>query len=317
MLRRALAAGLIALAALPAAAAAKSPAQTREAEAPFWMESPQIRQQIDAAGPRGLSYAEIEALVRLGLAGDENADEPVADPCPTAEPNTEPGSVHTNACITYPAGCTANFLYRAGSTPPGEVSDGRNDFIGTAGHCVDHSGQPVYMDKNGAVARVGEVFKHVNGGPGNDTALVRLDPGQQMDSEMPGVPGAPSGIYTECAGGQAVTWWGHGFGVAVGPGNLGTGADTTWYDRLFTWTGDALPGDSGSGVVLTDSKLAAGDLTHLVVDPRRYATNINAGTRMTNILAWAGNLKLVLADGKTLADAPRSTRCGNANTGKG
>jgi hypothetical protein len=316
VLRRALFVVLAAVAAVPAAADAKPKGQTLQAEAPFWMASVQVRQQIDAAGARGLSIEEIEALVRLGLAGEANKDEPVADPCPTLEPGTKPGTVHANACITYPGGCTANFLYHRG-TEFDFVADGRRDFIGTAGHCVDHSGQPVYMDNgSGMVVRVGEVAKHVDGGIGNDMALIRIDEGLPLDPRMPSV-GGPRGIYAGCVGGQALSWWGHGYGVAVGQGNVGTGVDARWWDKPFGWKGDSLPGDSGSGVVLTENLQAAGDLTHLVVHPDRYGTSFNAGTRMTHILQWAGgDMKLVGEDGE-LYTAPRNTGCGNPNSGNG
>ena len=292
-------------------------AQAAQGEpAPFWMKSKQIRERIDAAGKRGVSYARIARWVRLGKAGAKNADEPVADPCPTVEPGTEPGSIHTNACITYPAGCTANFIFHKGSEPFAGVSDGRNYFIGTAGHCVDHSGQPVYMDNgSGAVVRAGEVWKHMNGGPGNDFAAVRIDAGHQVDPGMPSI-GGPRGIHEGCTPGQMVRWWGHGFGVAVGQGNEGTGMVNAWWDTAYGFLGDALPGDSGSGVVLNGSLEAAGNLTHLTTDPR-YAPAANVGTRLTRALYWlGGGIYLVNEDG-SYAEAERDTNCGNPNNGSG
>lgn len=284
--------------------------------APFWMKSKQIRERIDAAGTRGVSYAKIARWVQLGKAGAKNADEPVPDPCPTVEPGTRPNSIHTNACITYPAGCTANFIFHKGSEPFVGVSDGRNYFIGTAGHCVDHSGQPVYMDNgSGEVVRAGEVWKHMDGGPGNDFAAVQIDEGLQVDPRMPSI-GGPEGIYEGCAPGQALSWWGHGFGLIVGQGNLGTGLANAWWDTAYGFTGDALPGDSGSGVVLDQSLEAAGNLTHLTTDPR-YAPAPNIGTRLTRALYWlGGDFYLVNQDG-SYATAERDTNCGNPNNGNG
>lgn len=298
------------LAAAPAAATAKHDrGQQLRADAPFWMESQEIRERIDAAGARGLTIGEIEALVRLGLAGAEHADDPVADPCPTLEPGTKPNSVHTNACMTYPSGCTANFIYQKGTAPFSGWSDGRNHFIGTAGHCVERKGEPVYMDNGaGAVIRVGETWKSIDAGIGKDQALIRIDPGLAIDPRMPAI-GGPRGLYAGCEPGQPISWWGHGYGVAVGQGNVGNGIATGWWDKPFGWDGDALPGDSGSGVVLDGSLMAAGDLTHLVIDSD-YLPAVNAGTRQTEILDWAGkDINLVNEDG-TLTTGPRKTDCG-------
>lgn len=303
-------------AAAPQAGAAGS-AQELEQAAPFYMKSKRIRARIDRAGAKGVSYARIQTWVRKGLAGKKNKDEPVPDPCPTLEPGTKPNSVHANACITYPAGCTANFIYHKGKSAFPEVSDGRNQFLGTAGHCVDHSGQPVYADNgSGAMIRVGEVWKHVDGGIGNDMAAVRIDQGHAMDPRMPGDAGGPMGVYDGCAPGQLLAWWGHGYGLAVGQGQDGNGLATNWWDRAYGWDGDALPGDSGSGVVIRTDKKAAGNLTHLVVGSA-YLPAINAGTRMTHILAYLGGDVRLVNENRTLADAPRSTNCGNPNNGNG
>lgn len=285
-------------------------------KAPFWMKSKQIRERIDAAGTRGVRYAKIARWVALGKAGAKNADEPVPDPCPTAEPGTRPNSIHANACITYPAGCTANFIFHKGSEPFAGVSDGRNYFIGTAGHCVDHAGQPVYMDNGAsAVVRAGEVFKLMNGGPGNDFAAVRIDAGHQVDPRMPSI-GGPRGIYQGCVPGQTVTWWGHGFGFAVGQGNPGTGLVNAWWDTAYGFAGDALPGDSGSGVVIDESLEAAGNLTHLTTDPR-YFPAPNVGTRLTRALYWLGGEFFLVNEDGSYSDAERDTNCGNPNNGNG
>ena len=85
--------------------------------------------------------------------------------------------------------------------------------------------------------------------------------------------------------------------------------------EIFEIAGAALPGDSGSGVV-TSGGLAAGDLTHLVVDLDRYPGSDVAGTRMTRILSYlGGNFFLVNAD-RTTSRATRSdTTCGPSNNG--
>ena len=309
---------LLACSAVAAPAGAAEGSRELKEPVPFYMQSKEIRKRIARAGAKGVSYRRIQKWVRMGLAGKKNREEPVVEPCPTAEPFTESGSVHTNACITYPAGCTANFIYKRGSSPAAPVSDGRSYFLGTAGHCVDHSGQPVYADNGaGAMIKVGPVWKKVNGGIGNDMAAVRIDASHRIDPKMPFVANAPEGVYSGCAGGQSLTWWGHGYGVVVGQGNPGIGAGARWWDRPYGWVGDALPGDSGSGVVLADgSRQAAGNLTHLVVDPAYFGV-VNVGTRLTHYLAWlGGDIHLVNWDRST-STAPRNTGCGNPNYGNG
>lgn len=298
-------------------AAATETARELKRPAPFYMKSERIRDRIDRAGAKGVSYVRIQKWVRRGLAGKRKRDEPVAEPCPTVEPGVRTTGVHTNACITYPYGCTANFIYKKGGSPALPVSDGRNYFLGTAGHCVDRSRQPVYADNGaGMVIRVGEVWKHIDGGVGNDMAAVRIDDDLPIEPRMPGV-GGPKGVYSGCTGGQSLDWWGHGYGVAVGQGNPGQGHLAQWWDRPYGWIGDAVPGDSGSGVVVLDAqRQAAGNLTHLVLDSA-YFPAVNAGTRMTHYLAWLGGDVRLVNEDYSLADAPRSTSCGNPNYGNG
>jgi hypothetical protein len=207
--------------------------------------------------------------------------------------------VSAGTCEVYPYGCTANFIY----------SDGTQNYIGTAGHCVDNVGQDVYMQVNSpgvgaSIADVGTVSKFVNGGVGNDYSVIAIRPGFAVDPKLP--EGGPQGIYTGC-GPIPVEYWGHGFGVAVGQGKLEGGLATNWYDDGYGWTGVGAPGDSGSGVVTATGLQAAGDFTHLIVDPAAYPGSDSAGTRITKILAATG-LQLVNADGTTTGTA--STSCG-------
>jgi len=294
-------------------------------EAPFWM-TPRIQRRISAAGTDGVTLERIQRWVDQGLAGADKQDETVTEPCPTADAyrTTEP-TVKAGACQVAPFGCTANFVYYNGpeeAMPP--TSDGRHHFIGTAGHCVEHANQPVFMQITaaGVVAKVGEVKKILagdigtngfgNGGIGNDFAAIRVYEGLTVDPASPA--GGPQGIYTACDP-QPVKYYGHGFGVAVGQGKIEGGVATNWFEREFAWTGVALPGDSGSGVVLATGE-AAGDLTHLVVDLGRYPGSDTAGTRMTRILSYLrGDYYLVNAD-RTTSRATRSdTTCGPSNNG--
>ena len=298
--------------------------------APSWM-TPRIERRIAAAGTDGASLQQIQRWVDRGLAGADQKDETVTEPCPTADAyrTTEP-TVKAGACQVAPYGCTANFIYYNGpeeAMPP--TSDGRHHFIGTAGHCVGHANQPVFMQITaaGVVAKVGEVKKILagdigangfgNGGIGNDFAIIQIDPGFTVDPQMPAPTLGPQGIYTGCET-TAVKWYGHGYAVAVGQGRGKAGVATNWYDRSFGWTAaDGLPGDSGSGVLTADGA-AAGNLTHLLIDFERYPGSVLAGTRVTRALTWMGaGFRLVNEDYSTARATTADTDCGNADSGNG
>lgn len=299
------------------------------ASAPFWMTAP-IQRRISAAGPGGVPLRRIQRWVDQGLAGADQRDQTVQEPCPTVDAYRTVGpTVKAGACQVAPFGCTANFIYYRGpqeALPP--VSDGRNHFIGTAGHCVEHANQPVFMQVEAAgavVAKVGEVHKILagdigrngfgNGGIGNDFAIIQIDAGFQVDPQMPAPILGPQGIYTGCET-QPVKWYGHGLGVAVGQGRAETGLATNWYDRSYGWTAvTPLPGDSGSGVLTADGA-AAGNLTHLLVDFERYPGSTLAGTRLTRALTWMGaGYSLVNQDYTTVRATMADTDCGNADAG--
>ena len=144
------------------------------------------------------------------------------------------------------------------------------------------------------------------GEPRNDWALVRIDPAAAarwgVDPAVP-VIGGPQGIYTGCGPVQALKYYGHGYGVAVGPGKPEFGVGTNWYDDGYGWTGFGAPGDSGSPVLTADTSQAVGDFTHLIVDFGAYLGSDHAGTRITEALRQF-NVSLVNADG---SPAPRVT----------
>ena len=149
------------------------------------------------------------------------------------------------------------------------------------------------------IAVVGTV-SHMTSGegvPGNDWALVRIDPAVASKWGVnPAVPvvGGPQGIYTACDV-TPVVHYGHGYGAAVAQGKLEGGLATNWNSTGFGWTGFGAPGDSGSAVLTADGR-AAGDFTHLIVDPTGYPGSTLAGTRITKALSQFG-VSLVNADG--------------------
>jgi hypothetical protein len=315
---------VVGLSASTAAAAPKSGA----APPPKWL-TPEIRDRIAAAGPEGVHISTIRGWLSEGLA-DELQDPSDFAPCFNGDPRGP--SVNAGACQVYPYGCTANFIFHKGSDPFLGVSDGRNYFIGIAGHCVDHANQPSIMEiQNGVLAVVGEVEKILagdigqngrgNGGLGNDYAIIEIDEGFDVEPAMPPqVGGGPNGIYTGCSP-QVVKYWGHGFGVVVGPGKVNGGPAPRFYDRSYSFTpatAVALPGDSGSGV-MTQSNQSVGDLTHIIIgiDPR-YFPGTTIGTRVTRALTWMGGDYFQVNANRTYSRATMAdTTCGNANLGSG
>lgn len=269
--------------------ASSAPAATTLRTAhPKWFTT-KFKKQVNKAGRKG------KAKPRATGPG-------TTDICPGIDPNSPTPSttvVSAGTCEVFPYGCTANFVYTNGS----------QYYIGTAGHCVDKVGQSVYMQVNtpgvgASIANIGTVSKFVNGGVGNDYSVIAIAPGFAVDPKLP--EGGPQGIYTGC-GPTAVLHYGHGYGVAVGQGKLEGGLATNWYDEGYGWTGVGAPGDSGSAVVTASGFQAAGDFTHLIVDPAAYPGSDLAGTRITKILAGTG-LRLVNADGTTTGTA--TTSCG-------
>jgi hypothetical protein len=228
---------------------------------------------------------------------------------PLAALNTEcPGvqspGVSAGGCIVAPYGCTANFIF----------TDGSSQYVGTARHCTDRVGQEVTMQLDTTtIGVVGTVAKMTSGEgePGNDWALIKIDPAVAaewgVDPAMP-VIGGPQGVYTGC-GPTPVFHYGHGYGVAVGQGKVEGGLATNVYDDGFGWTGAGAPGDSGSGVLTAPGGPAIGDFTHLIVDTGAYPGSTLAGTRITKAMNLFG-VSLVNADGSTTA--PADTACGNA-----
>jgi hypothetical protein len=268
-----------------AAAVSLSFAGTASAERPLpsWYTAA-FAQQVHNAGATGMAVGE-EALN-------------------TECPGVQGAGVSAAGCIVAPAGCTANFIFASGSTR----------YVGTARHCVDSIGQEVTMQVDTTTIAVVGTVSHMTSGdgePGNDWALIRIDPAVAAEWGVnPAMPviGGPQGVYTGC-GPTPVFHYGHGYGVAVGQGKVEGGLATNVYDDGYGWTGAGAPGDSGSGVLTAPGGPAIGDFTHLIVDLGAYPGSDLAGTRITKAMNLF-NVSLVNADGSTTG--PASTSCGNA-----
>jgi len=215
------------------------------------------------------------------LAARVHASPGVPVAAPTDAPLPSEIGIRPGSWMIAPAGCTMNFVFGS----PGAYS------IGTAGHCGDVGDAVTLLTlapggANPVLVELGTVQKSVNGGVGNDFALVSIRPElQSWVSPTIAIVAGPCGSYTG-SGPEPVFHYGHGLAVGTG-GTPRAGLALTWEATAFGWSGAAAPGDSGSAVRVNTGMQAAGDLTHLVVDTNWLPSYI-AGTRMGRILQIAG-----------------------------
>jgi hypothetical protein len=277
--------------------------------APAWF-TQEFQQRVDAAGTQGIPVDEHSAL----------------DVCPGAV--IHEGAVGTGTCLVYPAGCTANFVYANGPTAPA-VADG-SLYLGTAGHCVDRPGGPVYgaistPGVGASIVKIGTVSKAIerydDDGVVQDFASIQIEDGLSVHPDSP--VGGPQGIYDGCEPGQPLKYYGHGYEVVVAQGKPGGGVAAHWYQDGFGYFGTAFGGDSGSGILHGDNR-AVGDLTAIIIfDPSlAFTPGEVVGTRITWILDFLGaGYSLVNADGTLVRDTtttcPASTDGGGGNTSAG
>ena len=214
----------------------------------------------------------------------------MAVPAPNDAPRPSEVGIRPGGWIVAPAGCTANFVFQNGPSLA----------IGTAGHCVEKTGEHVVMltlapgTENPVLVDIGSVAKMVDQGIGNDFALVTIRPElHPWVSATNAVIGGPCGQYGG-SGPETVEHYGHGLAIGTG-GTPRAGVALTWRPESFGWDSPSIFGDSGSSVRVTDFK-AAGNLTHLVVDTR-WLPSFVAGTRISKMLQIAGS-------GWTLKDSP-------------
>jgi hypothetical protein len=241
---------------------------------------------VDGAVPYGSGHAvPLKAATPAWFTDELAARVDAANGAPVAAPNDAPLpgeiGIRPGSWMIAPAGCTMNFVFGS----PGSYS------IGTAGHC-GKSGEDVVLltlapgGANPVLVELGTVQKSVDGGIGNDFALVSIRPELQswVSPTIADVAG-PCGSYTG-SGPEPVFHYGHGLAVGTG-GTARAGLALKWESSAFGWSGAAAPGDSGSAVRVNTGMQAAGDLTHLVVDTTWLPSYI-AGTRMSRILQIAG-----------------------------
>lgn len=247
--------------------------------------------ELRAARPTWLTR-ELQALV--DLLGVVQLPDSLNDLPLPSEIGIRPG-----AWMTAPAGCTMNFIFQRSGTFA----------IGTAGHCVEYIGQPVYLlvlAPPGAlslfhqipepvVVRVGQVLTLQENGVGDDFALVSIrDDLQSWVSPTMAAVAGPCGAYTG-SGPETVWHYGHGIGIGTG-GTPRAGLALKWLDDAYGWEGAGIFGDSGSPVRVDTGLQAAGNLTHLIIFHKDLTPSTLAGTRITRMLE--------IANGWTLAHSP-------------
>lgn len=209
---------------------------------------------------------------------------------PVAAPQDAPlpgeVGIRPGSWMIAPYSCTMNFVF----TQNGAFA------IGTAGHCVDRVGQNVVLltlapgTSNPVLVEVGTVVARQENGIGDDFALVSINPVLfPWVSATIAVIGGPCGQYAG-TGPEMVAHYGHGLAIGTG-GTPRAGVALTWNADSYGWAGEAIFGDSGSPVRVTDLE-AAGNLTHLVVDTT-WLPSFIAGTRIGRMLQIAEGWSLL------------------------
>ena len=173
--------------------------------------------------------------------------------------------------------CSTNFVFR----------NGANWAIGTAGHCGNVGAQVTMLALPRVLFNIGTIIKSVNGGPGNDFALIAINPAlNSLVSPSMAFWGGPTSNYWGPNKPLLVRHIGWGAGVGAG-GTPRVGLGVEWSPTLWRFAGLIVHGDSGSGAINEKSK-AIGNITHIMVDTRYLVPLFNGGTAMPRILAIAG-----------------------------
>jgi len=236
-------------------------------ETPDWY-TPALHEKVVAAGKKGKTVplpknAEIpsSALVFQGI---------------------RPGS-----WMLFPSWCTMNFVF------------GGNGYIGTAGHCASVGDEVTLVAAPGVLMAIGTTVRSVDGGIGNDFALIDVYPAmeQYVNPSMAIIAG-PTGARAPQFG-DPIVHVGHGAGI--GTGGTARAGEVVYPGApvlsdifgqnpndadAYGWAGAVTPGDSGSGARAATGE-AVGNITHLVVGTD-YLPAWNAGTTIGRMQAIGG-----------------------------
>ena len=270
-------------------------AQELKGETPQWY-TPELHERVVAAGKEGRSVP-IPAGAELPQSG-------------LLFTGIRPGS-----WMLFPSWCTMNFVFGNGSLAaapasrtsavapmkekgrgngkggrkPTTSSGGGGLYIGSAGHCGEVGDEVTIVGAPGVLMNIGSVVKSVDNGVGDDFALVEIRP-EWYEETNPSMAhwGGPTGSQTPAVGDPVVH---SGHGLAIGTGGTPRAGLVTWRGEggeanAYGWDGEAINGDSGSGVRHLEGP-AVGNLTHLVVGTDTLPAFI-AGTTIDRMLQIAG-----------------------------
>ncbi len=166
--------------------------------------------------------------------------------------------------------CTLNFAFDGTGDHAGEV------YMGTAAHCVDKVGQRMSTSahgKFGTVVYMGDydgVDKNGIAGIQLDFALIRVDAQfeENVNPEVKGHPGLPTGYTTNLDTGQRdvvmFSGYGMGFGMTKATREERVGLMTWDNQKIYRLEGPIIFGDSG-GPVLHESGKALGVVNHIAI----------------------------------------------------
>jgi hypothetical protein len=227
------------------------------APAPSWY-TPDLHAKVLASGVEGVALPESVAVPTAGI----------------AFLGIRPGHFIIVGGGTL---CSTNFVFR----------NGANWAIGTAGHCGNVGDQVTMISLPRGLLNIGNIIKSVNGGPGNDFALISINPAlNSLVSPSMAFWGGPTANYPGPKAPLLVRHIGWGAGIGAG-GTPRVGVGIAWSPTLWRFSGLIVNGDSGSGAINEKSK-AIGNITHIQVDTRFLLPVFNSGTAMPRILAIAG-----------------------------
>jgi hypothetical protein len=236
-------------------------------ETPDWY-TPELHRRVLEAGPRGESV-------------------PVPDGVQVPASALAFTGIRPGSWMLFPSGCTLNFVF------------GGRDTIGTAGHCASVGDEVTIIAAPGVLMNIGTTVRSVDGGIGNDFALIDVYPAmeQYVNPSMAIIAG-PTGQKAPVLG-DAILHVGHGLVIGTGgtarPGvvtypNFPVLSDEFGQNKndadAYGWNGAVSPGDSGSGARAATGE-AVGNVTHLVVGTD-YVPSTFVGTTIGRISQIAG-----------------------------
>jgi hypothetical protein len=259
-------------------------AKELKTKTPDWY-TPELHRRVVAAGKRGESV-------------------PLPDNAEIPQSALLFSGIRPGSWMLSPSGCTLNFVF------------GGRDSIGTAGHCASNGDEVTIVALPGVLMNIGKTVKSVDGGIGNDFALIDVYPAmEQYVRPSMAIIAGPTGTKAP-AFGDPILHVGHGLVIGTGGtaraglvtypstsfltdsakkrprkpkgggGQQGGGGAAAGGDGDYAWIGAVSFGDSGSGARAVSGE-AVGDVTHLVVDSK-YLPAWNAGTTISRMLEIAG-----------------------------